>query len=127
MVIRCALPGLPGGTWQIVTLPTPRPPSSWASAGAAASIRATSPITDASNIIFFIYSSLFRSLVFMLLDSTRTGQFLGPSDSRPKDYVSLIGLPPLPGLPSPSLWNGVGGGPHRASARGPSGVAHRTH
>src|SRR5215218_2610547 len=36
--------------------------SSWAKAGAAASIRAASATTDASNIIFFIYSSLFLCL-----------------------------------------------------------------
>src|SRR5215207_1467393 len=82
--------------------------SSWAKAGAAASMRAASAITDASNIIFFIYSSLFLCLFREPeLGSGRASS--RPPAPRPENSSLLFWVPSLGLLPYPIRRGGRGG------------------
>src|SRR5215211_6128370 len=82
--------------------------SSSAKAGAAASMRAASAITDASNIIFFIYSSLFLCLFREPeLGSGRASS--RPPAPRPENSSLLFWVPSLGLLPYPIRRGGRGG------------------
>src|SRR5215210_6410257 len=79
-----------------------------AKAGAAASMRAASAITDASNIIFFIYSSLFLCLFREPeLGSGRASS--RPPAPRPENSSLLFWVPSLGLLPYPIRRGGRGG------------------
>src|SRR5215210_9181128 len=85
---------------------------------------AASATIDASNIIFFIYSSLFRSRSsFSIPDSAPAGR-QHPSAPRPNNCY-LFGILPFVAC-LPRFFEVVDRAP-RASARGSSGCAQRTH